>query len=305
MRSRNPQITDLRTVTISSLVSFFDVLINFIGAAITGSSVMVSQGLQGLADFITTLFLLLGVRRSKRKATPEHPLGHGRELFFWVLLSSLVAFLFSGGLALYLAIQQLLQGYDIDYGFIAFAILLFGFITNGYALSNSLGRLSSTSKGRSLVAHLRYSSLVETKMTLLVDLVGTISAAIGLGALVLYFITGNTTFDAIGAIFIALLTMLGALFVILDLYDLIIGRSPHPSVVSSIREAAESIEGVQQILDIRITTIGSNKLFVILKVHFEDDIDTDEIEIITDKIQQTVSSKVPSTNETIVEAETP
>lgn len=301
----NSQVTDMRTVTVSCLVSFFDVLINFIGAAITGSSIMVSQGFQGLADFVTTLFLLFGVRRSKRKATPRHPLGYGRELFFWVLISSLVAFLFSGGLALFFAIQQLIRGYNIDYEFVALVILLFGLITNGYALSNSLGRLSSTSKGRSLVAHLRYSSLVETKMTLLVDLVGTISATLGLVALGLYFITDNAVFDSIGAIFIGLLTMLGALFIIVDLYDLIIGRSPHPSTISGIQEVAESIAGVQQILDIRATTVGSNKLFIILKVHFEDDIDTDDIELITDKIQQTVSDNVSAMSEVVVEAETP
>lgn len=304
-RNPNKDISDMRTVVISSAVSFFDILINFIAAAITGSSVLVSQGLQGVADFVTTVFLLIGVKRSKRKASSKHPFGYGRELFFWVLMSSLVAFLFSGGLAIFFSIKQLIVGYNIDTTYVALIVLLIGFLSNGYALSVSLRRLSSRSKGRSLISHIRYSSFIETKMTLLVDWIGTLSALLGMSALGLYLITGNTVFDSIGALIIGLLTSLGALIVIMDIYDLIIGRAPHPTEIAKIKRAAESVEGVQRVLDIRASTIGSGRLFVILQIHFEDSIDTDEIEILTDKIQEKVKHLVPAVESVYVEVEGP
>jgi len=305
MDKQGKHITGLRTVAVSTAVSVMDVVISFIVAAITGSSVMFAQGLQGAADLITTLFLLLGVKRSKRKASDTHPFGYGRELFFWVLMSSLFAFLFSGGIASYRAIQQIIDGGVIESAYLALITLLFGVLTNGYSLSNSYRRLSGGARGKSLIRYIRHSSLVETKMTLLVDFMGTLSAALGLLALIAYQITGNTVYDSLGALIIGLLTAMGALFVILDLHDLIVGRSPHPTIIEGIRKAAQKVKGVNDVLDLSATLIGSGKVLAILEVHFADDLTTDEIEVITDDIKEAVKKAEPIVSRVQVEVETP
>lgn len=306
MKKAQPkQITGLRTVVVSSLVSLGDILLSLLAAVITGSGIMLAQALQGTADLITTLFLLLGISRSHRKANVEHPFGFGRELFFWVLLSSLFAFLVSGGLATGRAIHDLINGSELTSLPLAIGLLSFGFLTNGYSLSNSIRRLSGGAKDKSFWSYIRHSSLVETKMTLLVDFMGTLSAFLGVIALILAEMTGNTTFDAVGALIIGLLTAAGALFVIIDLHDLIVGRSPGPYVIEAIRKNALKVKNVNDVLDLRATTIGSGKLLVILEVHFVDGLTTDEIEEITDLIKATVMKAVPEVDRVQVEAETP
>jgi len=298
-------ISEFRTVITSSLVSVADVSLSITVAIITGSSVMFAQGLQGLADLITTTFLLLGVKRSRRAASPSHPFGYGRELFFWVLIASLFAFLVSGGFAIYRAVQQLIEGTPIDSVNLALATLAFGVLTNGYSLSNSVRRLIHGVKGKSFWGHLRHSSLVETKMTLLVDLMGTLSAILGLAALSLYQITGNTLYDGVGALIIGGLTATGALFVVVDLHDLIVGRSPQPDVIERIRKTALNVGGVQDVLDLRAVSIGSGRILVILEIHFKDDLSTDDIERITDVIKERVKKAEPQVTRIQVEAETP
>lgn len=306
MKTTTPTtITGLRTVLISSLVSLGDIVLSFIAAAITGSSVMVAQGLQGVADLITTLFLLLGIHRSKRSANAHHPLGFGREIFFWVLISSIFAFLVSGGLASYRAIHQLINGTELTAIPIAITLLTIGLITNTYSLSNSVRRLAVGGKGKLYWSYLRHSSLIETKMTLLVDLMGTLSATLGIIALLLAQITGNAFYDAVGALIIGLLTAGGALFVIIDLHDLIVGRSPHPQTIEAIRKSALSNKDVVDVLDLRATTIGSDKFLVILEIHFIDNLTTDELERSTDNIKEAVRAKVPQVARVQVEAETP
>lgn len=283
-----------------------DITLSFTIAAFTGSNVMFAQGLQGIADLITTLFLLIGVRRTKRKPTPKYPYGFGREIFFWTLLSSLFAFLVSGSLATWRAFSELISGNnDLVSLPIAVAALSFGLITNGYSLRLSIHRLSNNSTTQSLWQHIRHSSMIETKMTLLVDLMGTLSAGLGLIALVLSFVTGNALFDNAGALLIGLLTGTGALFVILDLRDLIIGRSPHPLIVEKITQSALSVRGVNDVLDLKATAIGSGKFLVILEVHFEDRLTTDDIEKITDDIKSRVQKHTPEITHVQVEAETP
>lgn len=298
-------ISGYRTVIISSLVSVGDIVLSFSVALFTGSTVMFAQGLQGFADLTTTLFLLLGVKRSKRAPNQKHPFGYGRELFFWVLISSLFAFLVSGGLATFRALRELISGSQIDNIWIALLVLSFGLATNGYSLSVSLRRLAQGNNNKSFIGYIRHSSLVETKMTLLVDFLGTLSALFGLVALSLIVITGNTTFDSIGALVIGIMTMSGALVVIVDLHDLIVGRSPHPDTIETIRRAALKNRGVQDVLDLRAITIGSEKILVILEIHFVDGLTTDEIETLTDEIKEKVKVASPTVSRVQIEAETP
>lgn len=302
---KNKKITSLRTIVVSSAVSVTDVLFSFVAATITGSTVMLAQGLQGLADLTTTVFLFFGVKRSEKDTTKDHPFGYGRELFFWVLISSLFAFVFSGAFAMYNAIKQIIEAGPIESVHLAIFALSFGVLTNGYSLMNSLKRLSYGAKKVSLVEYIKNSSLVETKMTLLVDLMGTLSAIFGLFALSLYQITGNSVFDGIGALIIGMFTALGALLVIVDLRGFIVGRSPGTDVVNSIKSTAIGIKGVQDVLDLRAVTIGSGKIFVILEIHFEDDMSTDEIEVVTDEIKAAVQVAEPQIEQVQVEVESP
>jgi divalent metal cation (Fe/Co/Zn/Cd) transporter len=49
----------------------------------TGSAVLFAEAAQSLAGAGAEVFLLVGVRRAARPADDAHPMGHGREAFFW------------------------------------------------------------------------------------------------------------------------------------------------------------------------------------------------------------------------------
>lgn len=299
------KLSDLRVVATSFAVSIMDVVLNFAVAFVTGSAVMLAQGLQGMSDLITGGILYFGVKRSKRTATSLYQFGYGREVFFWVLMAGVLMFIGTGGLSLYFGWQQFSNPQPIQMVGLAFAMLVVGISANGYALSLSIRRLKYLYKGFSWWHQLRHSSAAETKATFLIDVLGTSSAVFGLIALSIFVLTGNPQFDGLGSMAIGVSMMLMSVLLLRDVRDLIVGRAVEPHVAERIIGAAQSVPGVQSILDLRTMYLGSSSILVILEVHIRDGLETDEIEAITDNVKEVVQENIPEVHHIQVEIETP
>lgn len=298
-------ISDIRVVSTSLAVSVSDVVLNLLVALFTGSTVMLSQALQGFSDLLTGGILFLGVRRSRREADSQYQFGYGREVFFWVLMAGIIMFLGTGAASVYLGYQQVVDPSAVSNVWLALAMLTFGFVTNGYSFSLSVRRLHRLHPGTSWARQLLRSSVVETKATFLIDFLGTFAALIGLIALLIYSATGNPAFDGFGSIAIGLSMMFVAVLLVRDVRDLIVGKAVEPDVSARITQAAQSIAGVNSVLDLRTMYLGSAKILVILELHMHDSLTTQQIEKISDNVKRVVQQNVPEVHHIQVEVETP
>ncbi|MCA9332176.1 cation diffusion facilitator family transporter [Candidatus Saccharibacteria bacterium] len=297
--------SDTRVVATSLLVSISDVSLNLVIAIITGSTVMISQTLQGFSDLLTGGLLFVGVKRSKKEADLRYQFGYGREIFFWVLMGGIFMFMGTGGVSFYFGYQQFFHPEPVNNIALALGMLLFGFGTNCYALSLSVKRLHHTNSKLSWWRQLAHSSIVETKATLLIDFMGTFAALLGILALGMYALTGNTQFDGIGSVAIGITMMIASLLLIKDVRDLIVGRSVDAEIAREITSATESVTGIRSVLDLRTMYLGSAKLLVIVEVHVEDGLETDQIERVIDNVKEIVTNDIPQVHHIQVEIETP
>lgn len=300
-------LSDVRVVATSALVSVSDVVLNLVVALLTGSTIMLSQALQGLSDLVTGGLLYVGVRRSRRVADARFQFGYGREIFFWVLIASIIMFAGTGTMSLYFGYQQVMYPSAVEHVWVAFAMLVFGLCTNGYAFSLSLKRLhqEGEEQGEHWWRYLVNSSLIETKATFAIDFLGASAAVMGLVALGVYQLTGLAQFDGVGSILIGLTMMVAAVMLVRDIHDLIVGRGVDTKTLAALKREALAVPGVNAVLDLLTMYVGSSKLFVVMELHLADNFTTDEIEAIVDTVKQRIHKKIPLVHHIQIEVETP
>src|SRR5215217_25044 len=95
----------------------------FVVASITGSSAMLSEGIHSIVDTGNGILLLIGIKLSQRKATPAHPFGHGKEVFFWSLIVAVLIFGVGGGVSAYEGIVHLRRPTAIENSFWSYLTL--------------------------------------------------------------------------------------------------------------------------------------------------------------------------------------
>ena len=73
----------------------------FVAAAITGSSAMLTEGVHSVVDSTNQLLLIWGRRQARKPADAIHPMGYGRELYFWSFIVAVLVFSLGAGVSIY------------------------------------------------------------------------------------------------------------------------------------------------------------------------------------------------------------
>ena len=88
--------------------------IKLMAALLSGSSSMLSESAHSFVDTGNETLLLYGYYRSRRAPDRTHPLGYGRELYFWSFVVALLLFALGAGISVYEGISHIADPSPID-----------------------------------------------------------------------------------------------------------------------------------------------------------------------------------------------
>lgn len=253
-----------RVVVIAMIANAGIAVAKFIAAAVTGSSAMMAEGVHSVADSGNQALLLFGGARAARGSDKDHPLGYGREAYFWALIVAIILFVLGGAYSLYEGVHKLQAGEPLTNAGWAIGVLVFGIVLEGYSLRAAWLEYEKVRGNRRLMRWSRTTGRVNLLVVVFEDIAATGGLIIALVAVLLSWITGNPIYDALGTCLIGVLLLVVAVFLASLVRRLIIGLSVGDEMRASI-EALWQQRGFD-VLNMYAVWHGPNAVMLALKV---------------------------------------
>jgi cation diffusion facilitator family transporter len=249
-----------------------------IAAFITGSSAMFSEAVHSLVDTSNELLLLYGLRRSHLPPDREHPLGYGRELYFWSFVVALVVFVVGAGVSILQGILELMDPEPLRNVEIGYIVLGLSFCIEGASWIVSF-RSFRRSKGRRTYWGAIHGSKDPPQFIILLEdsaaLCGILIALAGTWAAVRF---SEPLFDGLASIAIGLLLAGVAAVLARESKGLLIGERADRGIRNALFAIANASPGVVCANGLITVQYAPDQVVVALSLQFEKHLTTRQIE---------------------------
>lgn len=175
--------TSYSVVYVALLGNVLVAISKFIAAAMSGSSAMLSEGVHSVVDTANEGLLLYGIHRGSVRPDDEHPLGYGREVYFWSFVVALLIFMIGAGVSIYEGISHIANPHPIKDAYLSYIVLGVAAVFEGSSWVYALRKFKGSKPYRDLPQMVIRSKDPPTFIVLLEDsaaLIGLTIAAVGI-----------------------------------------------------------------------------------------------------------------------------
>ncbi len=276
-------------------------VLKFLAFALTRSSSMLAEAIHSVADAGNQGLLLLGGRRAKREATPEHPFGFGRERYIYSFIVAIVLFSVGGLFALYEAYHkyhevhagepnELLEG---KWWWVAIAVLVGAIVMESFSFRTAIVESNKTRGEASWPEFVKHAKSPELPVILLEDLAALLGLVFALIGVSLSLITDNGYWDVAGTTAIGLLLVSVAVVLALETKSLLLGEAASLGAQRNIRDALEATAGIERVIHMKTLHLGPEELLVAAKVDVARDATAAEVAESIDAAERAIRGAEP------------
>jgi cation diffusion facilitator family transporter len=238
-------------------------------ASITGSSAMLSEGIHSSVDTFNGVLLLVGIRLSQRAATPEHPFGHGKELYFWSLIVAVLIFGLGGGASFYEGIQHIRHPQPLQDPTWNFVVLGLAAVFESISFAIALRQFLQQAGGAPFWDAIHRSKDPTTYTVLAEDAAALVGLAIAALGIWLSHHFDMPMLDGAASLFIGVLLAVVASFLTWQSRDLLIGEGIRPETARAIRSMVLAVPRVRDVGRFLSMYVGPDDALVTMDLDFE------------------------------------
>lgn len=274
----------------------------FIAAGVTGSSAMLSEGIHSIVDSGNGVLLLFGMKQSQRKATPEHPFGHGKELYFWSLMVAVLIFGLGGGISAYEGVLHMLHPAPLREAKWNYVVLGAAAVFESGSFAIALRQFLRTKPDLPFWRSLKASKDPTTYTVLAEDAAALGGLAVAAIGIYLSHRLDLPVVDGAASVVIGALLAGVAVLLIHESRGLLIGEGVTPATASAIRELALRNPRVRDAASPLSMYLGPDEILLTLDVDFERDSSADEIVAAVANIEHAIRSRYAKITRIYIEA---
>jgi len=265
-----------------------------VAAAVTGSAAMFSESVHSVVDCGNEALLLYGYRRAARRPDLVHPLGFGRELYFWSFIVALMLFALGAGVSVYQGVHHVMAPEPIQHAGVSYAVLALSFLFEGTSWIVAWRGFAKVRGDVRFWTAFRQSKDPPSFMVLFEDtaaLIGILIAAAGIFAAQWF---DQPVFDGIASILIGLVLAVVAILLAVESKSLLIGERATPALVEAICRLAQEQPGVVHANSALTAQLAPDQAMVALSIAFDPEMKTADIETCVANIEQRVRETHPN-----------
>src|SRR5215212_6338136 len=212
----------------------------FIAAAFSGSSAMLSEAIHSLVDTGNGGLMLYGMRRSRKRADPDHPFGYGHELYFWTLVVGILVFAVGGGMSIVTGISHIANPRQPDDSTWNYAVLAIAFAFEGMSWYYGFKAFSAERRGRGVFETIRVTKDPTSFSVLLEDSAALIGLAFALVGVFLSARLHAPWIDGASSILIGALLCSVASVMVLESKGLLVGEGVEKATLENLRALVQA-----------------------------------------------------------------
>ena len=282
----------MANVSLTVVLAFFANLVVALGksfaAVLTGSASMTAEAAHSWADVGNEIFLLVADRRGAGRADKRHPLGYGREAYFWSTIAAFGLFTAGAVVSIWHGIQELIDPEPATDYWVAYLVLGLSAVLEGVSFAQALRQSRAGAKERG-VRTLRFvlnSSNPTLRAVFAEDSAALIGLTIAFLGIVLHQITGSPVFDSIGSILVGVLLGVVAIVLIDRNRRFLVGQGAGSELDRTVIDMLLERPDVDRVTYIHLEFVGPERVFLVAAVDLRGNEDESDVAIVLRRIER-------------------
>lgn len=270
----------VRVSAVSIIVNLILSLMKLVAGIIGKSSAMISDAVHSASDVFSTFIVVIGMKLAEKKADHGHPYGHERmECVAAIILAMFLAIVGAGiGMS---GIRKIVAGNENEWvipGVLPLIAAIISVAVKEWMFWYTRAAAKKLKSGAMMADAWHHRS----------DALSSVGSFAG----ILFARIGYPVMDSIASVIISLCIIKVAYNILKDGFDKMVDHSCDSETEQNIREAAQGVQGVEGIDDLKTRLFGA-KIYVDMEILVERELKLKEAHAIAEQVHDVIERNFP------------